>query len=377
MSTYPGLRWDTWPDANDVVLLRALTHVDPAVARAAWMSMRATWNYDSPTADQFRLFALLAECVARLDPDHPQLAMLQGIRRQSTIRTLGLLAQLEVVLGELEIDGFDAVVLKGPALALSVYDHVGQRPTGDLDILVDPDRFDAAARCLEARGWVRDSIDVPGNHAVSFRRGEFSLDLHRQHCRELRVAGTPLSGWSDLEVVEARRTLPAGRRPKILGTTDALIHTIAHGTENRWPINIRWVVDAVRLIRTGSVNWSRFIERSRAYEIAPLTHDALRFLIEVSGIEVPDTVLRELAAEHTSRFAEVRLWAFHAFPRTDGRFGGLPLTVSRLLEHTRGETAVGVLRQAPGYLRRVWDLDHLWQLPGVVIQRARRLRSRT
>jgi hypothetical protein len=377
VSTYPGLRWDIWPDAADVVLLRALTHADETVARAAWMSMRATWNYDSPTSDQYRLFPLLAERVARLDPAHPQLAMLQGIRRQSTIRTLTMLAQLEVVLGELEADGFDAVVLKGPALALSVYDHVGQRPTGDLDILVDPDRFDAAAHCLEARGWTRESLDVPGNHAVAFKRGEVSLDLHRQHWRELRVAGAPLSGWRNLEVVDARRTLPTGRRPKILGTTDALIHTISHGTENRLPINIRWVADAVRLIRTGPVNWSRLIERSRAYEIAPLMHEALRFLVEVSGVEVPDTVLRELAAEHTSRFAELRLWAFHEFPRTDGRLGGLPLTVSRLLKITRGETAVGVFRRSPQYFCQVWDVDHVWQLPGVVIRRARRLRSRS
>lgn len=377
MSTYPGLRWDTWPDAADVVLLRALTHADETVARSAWISMRATWNYDSPTADQFRLFPLLAECVARLDPAHPQLAMLQGIRRQSTIRTLTLLAQLEVVLGELAADGFDAVVLKGPALALSVYEHVGQRPTGDLDILVDPDRFDAAAHCLEARGWTRDSIDVPGNHAVAFKRGEFCLDLHRQHCRELRVAGAPLSGWRNLEVVDARRTLPGGRRPRILGPTDSLIHTIAHGTENRLPINIRWVVDAVRIIRAGGIDWTLLMARVRAYEIAPLIEDALRLLVDVSGVEIPDTVLRELAAEHTSRFAELRLWAFHEFPRIDGRMGGLPLTVSRLLEHTRGETAGGVIRETPRYLRRVWDVDHVWQLPGVVIRRARRLRSRS
>ncbi len=376
MSTYPGLRWDTWPDADDLVLLRVLTHHDDETARAAWQSMRERWNYDSPTADQFRLFPLLGERLSILEPDHPQRAMLHGIRRQSTIRTLGLLAQLEVVLGELEACGHDAVVLKGPAFALSVFDHVGQRPTGDLDVLVDPDRFDAAARCLEVCGWERKSVDVPGNHAVEYRRGEFSLDLHRQHCRELRVAGRAMSGWRDLEVVEARRPLPGGRRPRILGPTDALIHAIAHGTENRLPINIRWVVDAVRIIRAGGVEWTLLMSRVRAFEIAPLIHDALRLLVDVSGVEVPVSVIDELAAERVSRFADLRLWAFHEFPRTDGRFGGLPLTMSRMLEHTRGETAWGVARSAPAYLRRVWEFDHLWQLPGVVIGRARRLRSR-
>lgn len=376
MSTYPGLRWDTWPDAGDVVLLRALTHVDDSAARDSWLSMRETWNYDSPTADQFRLFPLLAECVARLDPTHPQLNMLQGIRRQSTIKTLTLLGQLEVVLGELEDGGFDAVVLKGPALALSVYDHVGQRPTGDIDVLVDPDTFDEAALQLERTGWQRRSVDVPGNHAVEYRRGEFSIDLHRQHCRELRVAGTPMSGWRDLEVVEARRVLPGGRRPRILGPTDSLIHTIAHGTENRRPVNIRWVVDAVRILRAGGVDWTLLMSRVRAYEIAPLVHDALRFVEDVSGVELPPSVIDELAAEQVSRFAQWRLWAFHEFPRTDGRLGGLPLTVSRMLEHTRGETAWGVVRSTPAYLRRVWGVEHVWQLPGVVIGRARRLRSR-
>jgi hypothetical protein len=185
-----------------------------------------------------------------------------------------------------------------------------------------------------------------------------------------------MSGWRDLEVVDARRTLPSGRRPRILGPTDSLIHAIVHGTGNRLPINIRWVVDAVRIIRAGGVDWTLLMSRARAYEIAPLVHDALRLLVEVSGVGIPASVIDELAAERISRFADLRIWAFHEFPRTNGRFGGLPLTVSRLLEHTRGETAWGVVRSAPAYLRRVWDVDHTWQLPGVVIGRARRLRSR-
>lgn len=370
MSTAPGLRWDCWPEPDDRLLLRAILHQDDVVAATAWTELAPRIDLDAPTAEQYRLFPQLAERLTRLAVDEPRLGMLQGVRRQATIQTLLHLRQLDAALGLVEAQGIEAALLKGPALALTVYPDVGLRPFGDGDLLVDPRRHAEAVAVLEAAGWRRGAEDFRGNHAVGLVGGPIDLDLHRTLNRELVVVGEPDAAWNRLWRIPAARPLPSGRTVTTLAPAEALLHTIVHGTQWGGPVNLRWAADAVRLIAAADLDWDRVVHLSRTFGSAAVVHDGLRFVQETAGTTVPAPVLTDLGAVRTSPFERARTRAFHQRPSTDGWAGGLPQTVAVHLRRTRDQRFTGVLRTTPGYLCDVWEVDRPRQLPRAMARRA-------
>ena len=375
MTEIPGLFGTNWPEPDDVVLLRVLLHADLDVSKRAWSEFAPRWDADAPTSDQYRLFPILAERLALIAPDDPRLGMLQGVRRQATIQTMLLLDRLDRVLELFESVNIEPIVLKGGALALNLYDNVGQRPAHDLDLAVGPDRFDEARAVLLAAGWAQTAEDTLGRHAVSFGLDGDEVDLHRQVNRELVIPGKPLAALQRFDVVRAERPLRSGRRVRVLNHTDALVHTIVHGLDRTGATNLRWVVDATRLIGTGAIDWSRFVELTKLFGLAPLMHSGLTFVVSVAGVELPADLLSELSAIRLSPFERARLWAFHVWGPIDGPFRGLPRTISRLLEATRDRTFWGVVAASPAYLAEVWGASSVWGLPGAVLRKVRRVRS--
>ncbi len=365
------------PSTSDAMLLRFLFHVDPDEARAAWARWRPDWDPDAPTPEQYRLFPLLAERVAALVPDEPKLGMLQGVRRQATVQTLLMLEQLDSTLATLHEAGLQAVVLKGAALGLSVYGHVGQRPFGDLDVMVDPRHFGEAVSALGEEGWVEKATDYVGNHAVTLERSGFLVDLHRKPFKELVLVGRPHSGWDLTETVVAGRRLRSGREIRIQAPADALVHTIAHGTHAKWPPLLRWVGDTRRLIQTAAIDWDRVERLASLFEMQAALHEGLDFVRDVTGTEPPSGVLHRLAASGEPRSLRRRLASFHHFPDVSGPLGGLPLTGSRLFQATLDQPLPRAMASSPAYLAAAWGAEEAHQLPGALARRAwRRWRPR-
>lgn len=376
MSQVAGLNGNIWPDPEDVLLLRFLLHSDPEEAVAAWRLWRPGWNPDAPTSEQYRLYPLMAERVAALVPDEPKLGMLRGVRLQSTIQTLLILDHLEDVLATLDRIGVDGVVLKGAALALSVYDHVGQRPFHDLDVLVDPRRHARALSALREQGWLLRGGDFIGNQAVMMDRAGVSLDLHRKHNRELVVTGLPTSAWDNIETVASRRPLRSGRTIHILAPADALLHAIAHGTQERGTVPLRWVADAQRLIVPGDPDWERMVRLAELFEVAPTVHDSLVFLRSTTGILPPADVLLRLKAVRIPKISRRRMAAFHEWPNTEGRLGGLPATVRQEFQYTLDQPWLKALTAAPSHFSRAWHVERARDWPLAIARRAWRRRGK-
>jgi len=351
MSRVQGLRGNAWPEHSDAQLLRFLLHPDPETARAAWATWRRGWDPEAPTSEQYRLYPLISERLVELGVAEAQLGRLQGVRRQQTIRNLLNLDQLDTIVHLLENARHDVVVLKGAALALTVYDHIGQRPFHDLDILVDPSRFAAALADLERQGWSRVYDYDPGlwDHAVTLRRGDVTLDVHRRHCRELVVPGGLDRSWDMIRTVIAPRPLRSGRSVRVLAPADTLVHTLAHGPLALQPINMRWVVDAQRVISAG-VDWRRVISLAEAYQVSELIRDGLAYLKDTTGTTVSDAVLRDLSAIRPPVLASRRIAAFHEFRDASHRWGRLIRQVDTFLELTRHLTVTGVIASAPRHV---------------------------
>jgi putative nucleotidyltransferase-like protein len=197
--------------------------------------------------------------------------------------------------------GIRVMLLKGAALAHTVYGGVRHRPMSDVDLLVDPSTAHKARRLLLAAGWGEIVGGIP----------ESVYDRHH-HLPPLRDARAP-----DLQV-EIHTALFPERQPFAFDARDlwahaqplggefpdvfvpdrvhSLLHACLHflwshqGRFGVW----RTIRDVDAITRAGAIDWSAFIDAARATRGATSCYWTFRITEVASGVRVPDHVLREL-----------------------------------------------------------------------------------
>lgn len=170
------------------------------------------------------------------------------------------LEHLAVVLDRFRTAGIRCLVLKGAALLLRHYRDLGVRPMRDFDLLVAPEAVEAAARQLAAAGYASDdgwTIDAILRHARVGHAWQFSLgreqscDLHWRpvvRCYSPEVARLFWEGAAEMASEYGPITA--------LSPTDQLFHVCAHGLQWDWVPQVRWIADAVTVMRE-PVDWAR------------------------------------------------------------------------------------------------------------------------
>jgi hypothetical protein len=153
-------------------------------------------------------------------------------------RRAGFLAEVLGAFGDLPV-----LRLKGIAYIATLYDDPAERPMTDIDLLVPGPRFAEAAGRLRALGYVDDgkrNQRSAANHAVTFRRRESAIDLHRSMVQRGRMA-------LDLDAVWWNATpLPDGSLVAD-PTSQYLIH-LAHMARQEFAVPLIAFADAARLV---------------------------------------------------------------------------------------------------------------------------------
>jgi hypothetical protein len=285
---------------RDDLLLSALA--PPAIALAAWRRWVA-WQTD-PANDPVaaRWLPLVGWHLDHSALNERSRRWLDDARRGTWVANMRAWTAAEPALDRLESEGIEYVVLKGAALAWTVYDSIMLRPFGDLDVLVRPEAATRASTLLEADGWESahrvPSSDLESLHAINYTQApDGALDLHRYALRECC--------WSDVDAGFWRRSVTAtvgGRRARVLSPADQLLHVCVHGL--RWnPVHSsHWVADATRIIAQvgASIDWPTLVEEARRRDLVFQVHEALRFVRRVTRAPVPDAALSALATGRVS-----------------------------------------------------------------------------
>jgi putative nucleotidyltransferase-like protein len=163
---------------------------------------------------------------------------------KSAAAIMALDATAAKVVEALERHQIPAILLKGPALTRWLYDRRIERSYGDVDLLVSPDDFDAAAQVLRCLGYQQPILPRrPGlisatanSNARHFRhrsRGSADVDLHRGFCWRTM---DPHATWRVLR--KHTETLTVGGRDVLVLAPSALavviaLHAAQHGPASR------------------------------------------------------------------------------------------------------------------------------------------------
>ena len=217
---------------------------------------------------------------------------------------------LQEALHQLKACGVPVIVLKGGALALTVYANMGLRPMADVDLLVPPESVGRALRALTALGYEGgpplesgDAVDVGAIHSnqLLLRRPDGAA---RGSCLEIH--------WQLFWFPYYQQVMPAEwfwqtRRPLTVGTAETdmlgpegqLLHLCAHlihhhGTEG--PFRPLWLYDVAAVIgHYGErIDWDELLVRAEAYRVVLCLQRVVTRVHEAWRPPIPAEVLERL-----------------------------------------------------------------------------------
>jgi hypothetical protein len=254
-------------------------------------------------------------------------------------------------------------------LAHLYYPGPALRPMSDFDVVVPYARTDDAIALLQAAGWRGDNNPGLRNptphrssvgHAWGFRNSAGAhVDLH---WKIIKTSVSPAANeglWRDAEPFTF-----AGAATLTLNPADHLLHTCAHGLPlNRVP-SMRWVADALMILRTRAPDWDRLVSQAQAQRLSVILIHTLTYLRDFFQAPVPDAVLQRLRAGPIERW-ELGEYAYLTRPQTRmaRRLYDLSHGFSRFRRTMPAAADASALRAYVHYVQVRWDLQRAGEIP--------------
>jgi hypothetical protein len=299
----------------------------------------------------------------------------------------------------LESAGIQCLLLKGVALASSVYDDPSLRTFADIDVLVDPSNYQAAIAAAEAAGYTTAYVEPEGLHhelirihpedlvsrtvapqydptippaRIARHKHNIRLEIHRGLFRDD-------TGWRrDVDLIPVFDGAVSGRFPdgRSFGMPrpeHMLIHLSAHARSHGFN-RLTFLVDVARLLRVCEerLDWEMtYAEAVRCGALADVGW-MLMLTRNVLGVEAPAMVMKRFAS--TTVIAELA-----GYPRSAGEvFAAMEkgpaatvLTRARRAGGTGAAVAAVGRRLAPGsaFIRRRYGVRHPLAVAAIAILR--------
>jgi len=231
-------------------------------------------------------------------------AVLEQMRRLALVSDFAMLhldARLRESLGALQSAGIRVMLLKGAALAHTVYAGVRQRPMSDIDLLVDSSSAHVARRVMLDTGWrgivggIPDAVYEHHHHLPPLRDGrapDLQLEIHTALFPERQPFAFDVKDlWAN-----ARPLGAAFPNVFVPSPIHSLLHACLHflwshqGRFGVW----RTVRDIDLLSRDPAVDWMAFSETARAARGATSCYWTLRIADMAAGVAAPTEVMRRL-----------------------------------------------------------------------------------
>lgn len=217
------------------------------------------------------------------------------------------------VLEDLARDGIPAAVLKGTALACSLYPSPGLRPRGDTDLLVAEEDLTKVRACLGRHGFRRSSDHLADRMTQEeWSRqgpdgGNDCIDLHWNLLRPWALSSLFDTGAL---LAKSRPLKRLSASAMMLDYPHALLHACVHrashvsgayfvGSQVHYGgKRLIWLVDIDLLARAMDVTeWQAFVDAAVGTRTARIAHEALVAASELIGTPLPEAHMVRLAGQ--------------------------------------------------------------------------------
>jgi putative nucleotidyltransferase-like protein len=290
-------------------------------------------------------------------PDVQQCLAMLALDREFRMRLLA--SRLEESLAALNAVGIETMLLKGGALASTVYGSFAARPMRDIDILVKPDRADAAKALMLDLGWAPDP-ELPGDesyathHHLPPLRDTGASGMRLEIHRALAPAGHPFR-FSDEEIwSEARRARVGRAHALVMHPVHHAAHIAMHFAWSHMLKMGAWQAfrDLSTMAAARLFEWDDLAPLAARWGASSCCYWTLQLAVELSNLWVPASLLSALRpALPRVVHAPLARHLAHGVLRTGG---GCP---SVRLDHALWALAMQPVRDGHG-ATRPWSVSH-------------------
>ena len=301
--------------------------LEDAQAWQAWKEWCAQIDVDAIDGGSYRLMPLAWKRLISKGAEDPSGGRFKGVYRRSWYHNQLAMARTADLIGKLTAAAIPAMLLKGAALTVANYQDPGVRPMADIDVAVPRRLARQAVEALTQAGWTPGATPLTGahntgavassgwkvgprplsafdevyfcaRHAHGFEEPTgLNVDLHWCLFQGNGDPGIDDEAWAGARPVTFHQS-------QVL-VPEAAVHLlllVAHGSRWNPTPAIRWIADAVTLIRSeAEIRWDRLVAEARSRRITLQTLEMLGYLEERFKVGVPADVMAELRATAVSR----------------------------------------------------------------------------
>jgi len=297
-------RGGVWPNHIQELFLRAAV-CDRPDALVAWDQISKGIDIKKVDLASRQLLPLIYKNL-KLNEKDPLAGSIKELYKIAVTKNRILLIEAAKILNALKAVSIDAMLLKGAALNLLYYEDHGVRMMEDVDILVKRPMASKAIDLLESLGFraLRQTIDSERVHYINLSNAHhfknqqgLLVDLHWNIFAEASYEGADDDFWQTAVAIESN-----GINAAALCPTDQLLHLLAHGIKWNPTPPIRWVADAVTVIKrsAGPIDWARLRLKAEEMKLALPIKDAILYLRDRFGIMIPSDIVMHLGNKKAS-----------------------------------------------------------------------------
>jgi hypothetical protein len=219
--------------------------------------------------------------------------------RENTGRNLFLLKSFDQITTALSEQDIPVLLLKGVFLAVSLYDNIGERVMGDMDILVHPQHLTKTVELIEALGYHTRApydldFEIKNHHHLPafFLQDLLMLEIHWRLLQIGENDAERNSIWQRAVSVKMGGITVYGLAPE-----DMLTYLCAHIAYHHLYENaIRSLYDIKLLVEknAGHIDWAVVAQRGREWGVFKALYLTLRITDELTGCPLPQNAWDEL-----------------------------------------------------------------------------------
>jgi len=287
------------PEAQLLLLTAGGEKNDPAIR--ALLERPLDWAKLSWLSEQERATTVLWRRLSAIAPLPREAEPLHRMAMVSEFRMSHLESRMLSALDTMTRAEVEPVLLKGAALALTVYGSFVARPMSDVDLLVRREDAIRARDALLTGGWNAGAESAPEFYEghqhlpplVDAHGTGTSLELHTS----LFFEGHPFALTSDDIRARAERVTVHGRAVLVPSVHDQLLHLCLHFAWSHMMATGAWRAfrDLDALVRTERVDWKEFTKLAKETRGASACYWTFRLARTLAGVAVPEWVERTLA----------------------------------------------------------------------------------
>ena len=277
--------------------------VRPDLPLISALLREVSWPALFTLAVEHGVISLLASALAQYEENlaPPEFAYkIRDLHRAQVLSALQMTAELFRLVDWFREAGLDALLVKGPTLALRAYGDTGAREYGDLDFVIRQKDILRATELMTSAGYQPEipvelisPKKIPGQYLFVRIAAPLLVELHTERTMRYFPRGLPIE-----EFFSRRQHVNVdGHHIPALAIEDELLLICVHGAKHLWG-RLSMIADVAAFVsRQTALNWERSFATARAVGAERMLHTGLLLAGNLLGAAPPQNVWARLQSD--------------------------------------------------------------------------------